>query len=301
MCKSVGPDGVHPRLLKELSNHLCKPLARLFSNSLAVGELPKEWKQGRISAIFKGNRKNAGNYRPISLTSIIYKCMEQCVKDHIVNHMNRNKLFSTQQFGFIKGRSTVLQLLNVIDSWTKALDRGESVDVVYLDFMKAFDTVPHKRLIGKLKSYGIEYYTLRWIQGFLSDRVQQVNVNGTNSEWANITSGIPQGSVLGPILFVLYINDLPENIVSNVYMFADDTQVFKMITSPHDQHTLQNDLDYLTSWSSKWLLRFHPDKCNLMHVGKKIQQEYAYNLKIDNTAHELGGIEEKKYIGVIID
>ena len=167
--------------------------------------------------------------------------------------------------------------------------------------MKAFDTVPHKRLIGKLKSYGIEYYTLRWIQGFLSDRVQQVNVNGTNSEWANITSGIPQGSVLGPILFVLYINDLPENIVSNVYMFADDTQVFKMITSPHDQHTLQNDLDYLTSWSSKWLLRFHPDKCNLMHVGKKIQQEYAYNLKIDNTAHELGEIEEQKYIGVIID
>ena len=92
--------------------------------------------------------------------------------------------------------------------------------------MKAFDTVPHKRLIGKLKSYGIEYYTLRWIQGFLSDRVQQVNVNGTNSEWANITSGIPQGSVLGLILFVLYINDLPENIVSNVYMFADDTKIF---------------------------------------------------------------------------
>ena len=228
VCKSVGPDGVHPRLLKELSNHLCEPLARLFNNSLAVGELSKEWKQGRISAIFKkGNRKNAGNYRPVSLTSIIGKCMEQCVKDHIVNHMIRNKLFSTQQFGFIKSRSTVLQLLNVIDSWNKALDRGETVDVVYLDFMKAFDTVPHKRLIGKLKSYGIEYYTLRWIQGFLYDRVQQFNVNGTNSEWANITSGIPHGSVLGPILFVLHINYLPDNIVSNIYMFADDTKIFK--------------------------------------------------------------------------
>ena len=100
--------------------------------------------------------------------------MEQCGKDHIANHMIRNKLFSTQQFGFIKGRSTVLQMLNVIDSWTKALDRGESVDVVYLEFVKTFDTVPHKRLIGKLKSYGIEYYTLRWNQVFLSDRVQQL-------------------------------------------------------------------------------------------------------------------------------
>ena len=146
-------------------------------------ELSKEWK----SAIFKkGNRKRAGNYRPVSLTSIICKCMEQCVKDHIVNHMMRNKLFSMQKFGFIKGRSVVLQLLNVMESWTKSLDRGESIDV-YLDFMKAFDIVPHKRLIGKLKSYGIEYYTLRWIQAFLSDCLQQVSVNGINSEWANVT------------------------------------------------------------------------------------------------------------------
>ena len=132
------------------------------------------------------------------------------------------------------------------------------------------------------------------------DRVQQVNVNGINSEWVNITSGIPQGSVLGPILFILYINDLPENIVSNVYVFADDTKVFETINSPNDQHTLQNDLHYLTSWSSECLLRFHPDKCNSMHVGKTIQQEYAYNLKIDNTALELGGIQEQD-IGVIID
>ena len=178
-------------------------------------------------------------------------------------------------------------------SWTKALDNGESIDVVYLDFMKAFDTIPHKRLISKRKSYSIEYYTLRWIQAFLSDRVQQVNVN--------ITSGILQGSVLGPILFVLYKNDLPENIVSNVYMFADNTKVFKTINSPDDQHTLQNDLDYLVSWSSQWLSRFHPNKCNLMHIGKTVQQEYAYNMKIDNTAHKLGEIEEQKDIGVIID
>ena len=126
----------------------------------------------------------------------------------------------------------------------------------------------------------------------MSDRVQQVSVN---SEWANVTSGIPQGSVLKPILFVLYINDFPENIASNVYMFADDTKVFKPINSPNDQHTQQNDLDYFTS--SKWLLTFHPDKCNLMHVGKTMQQQYVYNLKIDNIAHKLGEIENKKTLG----
>ena len=124
MCKLVGPDGVHHRLLKVLSNHLCKPLARLFNNSLAVGELPKEWKQGRISAIFqKGSRKKAGNYGPVSLTSIICKCMEHYGKDHIVTHTTRNNLFSTQQFGFIKGRSTVVKLLNVMDSLTEAFNK----------------------------------------------------------------------------------------------------------------------------------------------------------------------------------
>ena len=159
--------------------------------------------------------------------------------------------------------------------------RGESIDIVYLDFMKAFNTVPLKRLIGKLKSYGIEYYTLRWIQEFLFDRVQQVSVNGINSEWANVTSGILQGTVLGLILFVLHINNLLENIILNVYMFADDTKVYKVINSPDNQYRLQDDLDYPSYWSSQWLLRFHPDKCNLMHVRKSIQQEYAYNLKTD--------------------
>ena len=105
-------------------------------------------------------RKKAGNYTPVSLTSILCKCMEHCVKDHIVSYMMRNELFSMQQFGFIKGRSMVLQLLNVMDSWTRALDRGESIDVVYLDFMKVFNTIPHKRLIAKLKSYGTDYYTV---------------------------------------------------------------------------------------------------------------------------------------------
>ena len=137
--KSCGPDGIHPRLQQELSDILCTPLTKLFNKSLPLGKLPSEWKEGRILAIFKkGSRKKAGNYRPISLTSIVCKIMEHCVRNHIVNHMMINNLFSNQQYGFIRGRSTVLQMLNVMDVWTKAIDKGDSIDTVYLDFTKVF-------------------------------------------------------------------------------------------------------------------------------------------------------------------
>ena len=143
-------------------------------------------------AIFKkGSRKKAGNYRPARLTSIVGKIMEGFVRDHIVDHMSINTLFSTQQYGFIKGRSTSLQLMNVMDVWTKAIDDGFSIDTVYLDFMKAFDTVPHRRLLHKLNAYGISGAILEWVRNFLEGRLQ-VCVNGINSEWANIISGIPQ-------------------------------------------------------------------------------------------------------------
>ena len=139
--------------------------------------------------------------------------VEGCIRDHIVEHMRVNNIFSKQQFGFIKGRSTVLQLLNVMDSWTMTLDNGFSIDSIYLDFMKAFDTVPHKRLIYKLRMNCINPSILRWIEGFQ----QQVCLNGSMSKWADVTSGIPQGSVLGPILFVTYINDIPNKIKSDIY------------------------------------------------------------------------------------
>ena len=274
----------------------------LFINSLVCGELPKEWKQGKISAIYKKwSRKVAGNYRPVSLTSIVCKCLEICVRNHIVSHMKKNNLFSPQQFGFIRGRSTVLQLLNVMNLWTSALDRDETIDTIYLDFLKAFDTVPHRRLLGKIKSFGITGHTPRWVQAFLTDRIQQVHVNGAHSEWANVTSGIPQGSVLGPILFVLYINDLPSTINSNVYMFADDTKIFNNIKSPEDRVVLQKDFDILAKWSDKWLLRFHPNKCKVMHLGKPPDQQYVYTLNTNDIPYEIEYIFEEKDIGVVIN
>ena len=166
----------------------------------------------------------SNDHSAMSMLPIMFKILEGCIRDHIVEHMMANNIFSKQQFWFIKGRSTVLQLLNAMDSWTMALDNGFSIYSIYLD-LKAFDTVPHKRLIYKLRMNGIGPSILRWIEGFLTGRKQQVCVNGSMSKWADVTSGIPQGSVLGPILVVIYINDLPNEIKSDIYMIADDNKV----------------------------------------------------------------------------
>ena len=261
--KSPGPDQVHPRVLSELKNTLAKPLSIIFNTSMRTGTLPQEWKSANITAIFKkGSKRVAGNYRPVSLTSILCKLMETLVRNALVDYMQKNDLFTDKQFGFISGRSTVLQLIKVLDRWTEILDSGGSIDIIYCDFMKAFDKVPHRRLIQKLEFYGIKTPILGWIQAFLSDRKQRVIVNGEASEWQGVLSGIPQGSVLGPILFVIYINTLP--LVAKkceIFLFADDTKIFKDITTVEDCQKLQNDFDNMYNWTSNSLLMFHPDKC----------------------------------------
>ncbi|CAC5405728.1 Glycosyltransferase-like domain-containing protein 1,Glycosyltransferase-like domain-containing protein 1-like [Mytilus coruscus] len=192
----------------------------------------------------------------------------------MVSHMRPNKLFSDYQFGFLSGRWTTLQLLHVLEKWTKILDNGGSIDTVYLDFMKAFDTVPHKQLIGKLKSYGIAEEIISWVKSFLSGRKQQLRVNSSYSEFKQVTSGIPQGSILRPILFVIYINDLPEMLDSNCYMFADDTKVFRQIQTTDDNDALQRDLSHIETWSNTWLLRFHLDKCQIMKADVLIIEPF---------------------------
>ena len=268
--KSPGMDKIHPRLLRETALTISTPLHMIFNASLRVQEIPDEWKKAQISAIFKKEEKSqAGNYRPVSLTSVVCKVMESLVREHIINHMKNNSFFSDRQYGFISGRSTTLQLLEVLDRWTEAIDKGYNIDCVYMDYQKAFDTVPHRRLLQKAKAYGVTGQILGWIKSFLSSRRQVVMVNGENSSWKDVTSGIPQGSILGPLLFVLFINDLPDIVDSDAYLFTDDTKIFKIITKQGDSTVLQGDLDKLNKWSDNWLLRFHPDKCKVMFIGKK--------------------------------
>ena len=277
--RSPGIDELSPKLLKELAEELTEPVTMLYRTSLAESELPEDWLKSVISTIYKTGKKClAENCRPVSLTCILCKGMETMIRDHIVNHMLDNNLFSPCQYGFLAKRSTTLQLLKALDDWTEALDNGFEVDVIYTDFQKAFDKVPHQRLLGKMKAYGISQEIIDWTAKFITQRKQKVVINGESSSWKKVTSGVPQGSVLGPILFVIYINDLPEITLSKLLLFADDSKIYRQIRNVMDQIDMQTDLHRMFLWSEKWLRKFHPGKLKKLTIstGRKEDEYRTY-------------------------
>ena len=304
--KAAGPDGIHPLLLSKACNELAYPFTLLFQSSLREGKIPEEWRQAKICPIFKkGSKMSANNYRPVSLTCIACKLMEKLVREKLVDHLEKNLLITDKQHGFVSGKSCVTQLLDVLDTWTDILDDSGSVDIIYMDYQKAFDSVPHRRLIMKTEAHGIGGPVLRWINDFLSNRKQSVVVGNAQSSEAPVTSGIPQGSVLGPVLFILYINDLPQIVDSEVRLFADDTKIFTRSDRPGAVDVLQSDLQKLETWSKAWLLKFHPLKCQVLKLGKT---KSAHNYTMSSTSETgesttivLNQCHHEKDLGVIID
>ena len=252
-----------------------------------------------VALIFKkGNRGLAENYRPVSLTCITCKLFEHIVCRHILDHVEDHKILTNLQHGFRSGRSCETQLITTTHDLLSSFNSKSQIDVAILDFSKAFDTVPHAGLLGKLEHYGIDSKILLWITNFLNNRKQRVVVDGSFSNFADVESGVPQGTVLGPLLFLLHINDLPSCVNSKVRLFADDCLLYREIKNNQDQIDMQRDLDALMDWGSTWSMKFNAKKCNIMRVSrsrKPLQHFYSLGSEI------LQEVSDTKYLGIQID
>jgi len=223
--------------------------------------------------------------------------MEHVVLSHMAKHLADNCILLDSQHGFREKLSTTTQLISSVHDWATTLNNRGQTDLVLLDFSKAFDLVPHHRLAVKLAFYGIRGPTLRWITAFLNGRKQAVSVNGSLSSWEKVTSGVPQGSVLGPALFLLYINDICQNLQSSIRLFADDSIIYREIKSPSDHNILQHDLNLLAAWADTWMMKFNIGKCAVMSVSLKRKPSLSsYSIN----GESLQRVSQHEYLGVTI-
>jgi len=268
--KSNIDECIHPRILKECANSLAKPISIIYRRSLDSGTVPSLWKDGTVTPLHKGgSRHDACQFRPVTITSLLCRILEKIVKKSWVSHLNNLDFLTDDQHGFREKRSCLSNLLMNLEEITKLIDKGSIVDQIYLDFQKAFDKVPHQRLLYKLRKAGIKGTMLSWIESFLTGRRQRVKVNGVYSFWSWVLSSVPQGSVLGPLLFILFINDLPGLIRCLCMIFADDTKLTKKVDTLEEVDELQEDLNSLHEWTKEWQLKFNAKKCHVIHFGKK--------------------------------
>ena len=286
---AMGPDGLHPYLLKSCASALTRPFYIIFCSSLLEGRLPSDWKRSYVIPIFKkGSRYDALNYRPVSLTAVPCKCLEKLIVRELNSFLQVNHILSEHQFGFRPGRSTEDQLLLTYNDISKGLDAGHLVDLVLFDFSKAFDIVCHNVLIEKLRLIGIQGQVLHWLHNFLTGRIMQVLVKNKLSEERDVKSGVPQGSVLGPVLFLVYINEVARDLSSKYKIFADDLKVYMCLDSENPLVTrtkqLQDDIDQLHATASSWGLKMNLKKCAVLRFRRRFHA-------LDNPNYTLFGQE----------
>jgi hypothetical protein len=270
--KAYGPDDVSPRLIKEAGPSIVPVLTRIFNKSLELAKFPLAWKRANVLPIYKKAESFiASNYRPVSLLSVLAKIFEKIVFKYLFNYFRQHFLISVWQSGFLPGSSTITQLTEIYDQFCRAVAKGKEIRVVFLDISKAFDRVWHTGLIHKLRSSGISGKLLDWLKDYLTDRQQRVIINGETSEWGDLKAGVPQGSVLGPLLFLIFINDITHVIWNcKIRLFADDTCLFIEVDEPNNTADMVNeDLDRLSQWADKWKVSFSPPKTEELLVTTK--------------------------------
>ena len=296
--KASGPDEISNRVLKELADQLATPLCSIFNQSIQDGYVPEIWKLAHVSPIPKEeDRSFASTHKPISLLSNIDKVFERVMFKHLYNHLLDNNILTAFQSGFIPGDSTTNQLTFLYDAFCRALDEGKEVRVVFCDISEAFDRVWHKGLIRKLQAAGITGTVLRWFTNYLKDRKQRVVIPGAKSNWNYIKAGVPQGSILGPILFLIYINDIVSEIQSNIRLFADDTSLYVIVQNPDSAALCLNvDLNKILNWAKLWLVKFNYLKNESVVISRKINKPYHPPIYMENA--EIKEVSAHKHLGI---
>ena len=287
--KAPGPDGIHGKVLKNCAQSLAYPLSVLFNLSFSTGCIPPDWKLALVVPVHKkGNKSSVENYRPISLTSLVMKVFERCIKTAL--YAACSDLLDNRQHGFVNERSCTTQMIPFTDNLALALNNRSRIDVIYFDFAKAFDSVSHDLILNKLKNiFNVDGLMLKFIKSYLEGRQQQVVVGGQTSSSLPVRSGVPQGSILGPLLFVIFINDMFSCVSegTNIALYADDTKIWREIIGYPDHHIIQNDINRLYDWSVRNRMKFHPQKCKALSVS--LQRNVLDNLPFNTFFYKLSG------------
>ena len=304
--KAHGPDDISANMIKLCGNHLTRPLKIIFTNILNTGIFPDQWKKANVTPVHKKSDKQiVSNYRPISLLPIFAKIFERIIFKHLYNHLVSNKLISKNQSGFRPGDSCTNQLLFLINDIHAAFDDKNCLEIrsVFLDMSKAFDKVWHDGLIFKLEQNGVNGKLLALLVNYLNDRKQRVVINGMASEWASIRAGVPQGSVLGPLLFLIFINDLEHNLKCQVKFFADDTSLFSVVHDPLKAAAdLNDDLNMIDNWAHQWKMSFNPDPTKpAEEILFSCKKKSPYHPPLYFRDNEVKRVNDHKHLGLILD